>query len=153
MNSPEYKKEELPVIIGIGVVVERNGKILFLKRKGIHGEGEWALPGGRVQFGETFANTGLRELQEETGIVGQSAQVISLSNQRRYLEDGIHCVIIGVSVKVSPGAEPEIKETGKCEALGWFSLDELPERIFEGSEQIIAALCGEGKQIPFIEEG
>lgn len=144
-------KKQSPVIIGVGIVVQReDGRILMKKRKGSHGEGEWALFGGRVEFGETFEQAALRELKEEAGIDGIGAEVISLSNQLRYACDGVHCVIIGVRTKIPVGAEPHIMEPEKCEAIEWIDLDNLPENVFEGSQQIILAIKGKGKKVVYI---
>lgn len=104
------RKETFPVISGVGVVVENEqGQILMKKRKDSHGKNEWALPGGKIDFGETFEECALRELKEETNLEGQATKVISLSNQRQYLDQGIHCVIIGVKVHVSKDSRPQNK--------------------------------------------
>ncbi len=146
------RKEEPSVIVGVGVVVENSNKeILMKKRKNSHGENEWALPGGKVNFGESFEEAGLRELREETGLTGREPKVISLSNQRRYLEEGIHCVIIGIRVKVEEDLKPVNLEPEKCQNFGWFSLDRLPENIFEGSEQILNGIKGKGEIIRYVE--
>lgn len=44
------------------------GKILIGKRKGSHGVGRYALPGGHLEAGESWRDCCLRELEEETGI-------------------------------------------------------------------------------------
>lgn len=44
------------------------GRILLGARKGSHGEGKWATPGGHLEGGESWAVCSLRELQEETGL-------------------------------------------------------------------------------------
>ena len=41
--------------VGVGVIVQRDGRILLGKRLGAHGEGTWALPGGHLEFGESVA--------------------------------------------------------------------------------------------------
>jgi 8-oxo-dGTP diphosphatase len=40
--------------VGIGVIVYRKGKILIGKRLSHHGAGTWEIPGGHLEFGESF---------------------------------------------------------------------------------------------------
>ena len=49
--------------VGVGVMIFKNGKVLLGKRKGSHGEGEFALPGGHLEYMEGFANCASREVQ------------------------------------------------------------------------------------------
>lgn len=52
----------------------------LLHRKGSHGSGQWALPGGKLDFAETLEACAARELQEETGV-----QVPAESFQRAWV--------------------------------------------------------------------
>jgi 8-oxo-dGTP diphosphatase len=54
--------------VGIGVAVVKKNFILLGKRKGSHGSGDWAFPGGHLEFGETPHECAYRELLEETGL-------------------------------------------------------------------------------------
>ena len=56
--------------VGVGVVLfcVQTGEILVGKRKGSHGSGQWALPGGSLEWKETSSSCAKRELREETGI-------------------------------------------------------------------------------------
>ena len=76
---PAKKAKREKVGVGVGVVVTKgrprvaNGtvsdfRILVGLRKGSHGAGQWALPGGWLEKGEEFLDCALRELREETGI-------------------------------------------------------------------------------------
>ena len=54
--------------VGVGVFVLKDGKILMGKRKGAHGEGSWSLPGGHLEFNESWDMCAVRETMEETGV-------------------------------------------------------------------------------------
>jgi len=54
--------------VGIGVVVWREDKVLLVKRKNPPSKGQWGLPGGKQQVGETILKAAVREVREETGI-------------------------------------------------------------------------------------
>ena len=57
------------VRVGVGVLVTRGGsEVLVGQRRGSHGAGDWALPGGHLEVGETWEACAARELEEETGI-------------------------------------------------------------------------------------
>ena len=54
--------------VGIGVFVIKDNKILMGKRKNTLGKGAWCLPGGHLEFFETFEECAKRESFEEAGI-------------------------------------------------------------------------------------
>lgn len=54
--------------VGVGVIVLKEKKLLLGQRKGSHSQGEWAPPGGHLEFGEEVAACAKRELLEETGL-------------------------------------------------------------------------------------
>lgn len=55
--------------VGVGAVVVRDGRVLLVKRGKPPSQGMWAIPGGRVELGETLQQAAERELREETGII------------------------------------------------------------------------------------
>lgn len=56
-------------LIGVGVVVWKDGRILLIRRARPPRQGQWSLPGGRQELGETVRETAMREIQEEAGVV------------------------------------------------------------------------------------
>lgn len=52
----------------VGVVCLRDDQVLLIKRGTAPRLGQWSLPGGRMELGETTIAAGLRELKEETGV-------------------------------------------------------------------------------------
>jgi 8-oxo-dGTP diphosphatase len=55
-------------LVGIGAVVWRGENILLVRRKNPPAEGQWGLPGGKQQLGETIFEAAIREVREETAI-------------------------------------------------------------------------------------
>ena len=62
-------------IVGVGVIVLRDGLVLLGERIGSHGSRTWALPGGHLEFGETVEQCAAREVREETGLELQDIKV------------------------------------------------------------------------------
>jgi 8-oxo-dGTP diphosphatase len=60
---PEYPR------VAVGGVVISEGRVLLVQRNKPPAKGEWAIPGGSVELGETLARAVQRELAEETGII------------------------------------------------------------------------------------
>lgn len=56
------------VEVAVGAVVRRGDEILLVQRGRGAGVGQWSLPGGRVEFGETLTAAVAREVEEETGL-------------------------------------------------------------------------------------
>lgn len=71
-RSREYPARPL---IGVGGVVITNGRALLIRRGGPPLKGEWSIPGGTLELGETLFEGVKRELAEETGL---EVQVLAL---------------------------------------------------------------------------
>ncbi|KAI2915344.1 hypothetical protein CBS147343_3044 [Aspergillus niger] len=55
--------------VGVGVfVINHKGQLVLGQRKSSHGAGTWALPGGHLEFNESFEDCAAREVLEETGL-------------------------------------------------------------------------------------
>jgi len=103
-------------------------KILLIKRSTVPFKGYWALPGGRVDPGETVEQTIVREVKEETGLA-----VAVVSKIGEYHEQGVQD---GVEYDYYPacflvkivGGEIR-KQESEVEEVKLFSLGKVPETL------------------------
>jgi 8-oxo-dGTP diphosphatase len=65
-------------IIGVLAVVLRGDKALVVRRANPPMAGRWGFPGGALELGETVAEGAMRELFEETGVVAEPAEVLTV---------------------------------------------------------------------------
>ena len=64
--------------VGVGAVIVQDGKVLIVKRKYDPLAGQWSLPGGGVELGETLEDSIVREMLEETGLEIEVGPVIEV---------------------------------------------------------------------------
>jgi 8-oxo-dGTP diphosphatase len=121
-NAMEHKPK-----VGVGVMILKEDKVLLGKRKGSHGEGEYAFPGGHLEHMESFEECARRETKEECGIEIQNIRFQFLANVTKYAPK--HYVHIGLVVDWKNG-EPEVLEPEACESWNWYEMDNLPEPMF-----------------------
>lgn len=69
------------ILIGSNVIIEKNGKILLQQRA----NGNWGLPGGLMEFGETLEYTAEREVFEETNLEVSNLKLINLYSGKDYV--------------------------------------------------------------------
>ena len=65
-------------IVGVGAVILHNGKVVLVKRRFEPLAGQWSLPGGRLELGETLEAGLAREMLEETGLAVQVGPVVDV---------------------------------------------------------------------------
>lgn len=74
-------------VIGVGGVIIDRGRTVLIRRGSEPLLGEWSIPGGTVEIGETLEEAVRRELREETGLEVRVLELIELFD-RIYLDDG-----------------------------------------------------------------
>lgn len=123
------------VRVGIGVFVFRGGRFLMGCRRGAHGAGTWSVPGGHLEFGESFEDTAVREVAEETGVQIGNVRFGAVTNDV-FPGEGRHYVTVWMLSDHVAG-EPVILEPDKCTGLAWHDFDDLPEPLFLPWRQLV----------------
>jgi 8-oxo-dGTP diphosphatase len=114
-------------LVGIGVMVFKEGRVLLGRRRGAHGAGEYAWPGGHLEHLESFLDCAEREVMEETGLRIGDVQFLRVLNTRHYAPR--HYVDLAFTAEWVSG-EPEVREPDKVESWAWYALDDLPGPLF-----------------------
>jgi 8-oxo-dGTP diphosphatase len=113
-------------IVGVGGVAIRDGSVLLIRRAFPPLQGEWSIPGGALDVGETLIEGVRRELMEETGI---EVRVLEhLETFERIMLDGTgrvqyHYVILDYLCEAVGG---ELRAGGDVSNAAWVAREELP---------------------------
>jgi 8-oxo-dGTP diphosphatase len=128
-TAPVY---ENPVPASCIVTVDTFDRILLVKRSVDPKKGQWCLPGGFMELGETPEEAGLRELKEETGIDGKIEMLLGLTTHSGTTYDTV--LITGFLVREYCG----IPLAGDdADDVGWFKRDCIPEIAFPSHKRFI----------------
>lgn len=128
MSSSVANEKKRP-LVGVGVLVEKEGKFLLGQRKGSHCSDTWGLPGGHLEFGETVEECAKRELLEETGLKALSCVLGPWVENT--MDDGKkHYITLFVIVNQFEG-ELQLLEPEKCAGWVWVPRDALPSPLFD----------------------
>ncbi|KAF4999655.1 hypothetical protein FGRMN_2304 [Fusarium graminum] len=121
--------------VGVAAIVYgRDGKFLTGKRTGSHGAGTIQLPGGHLDYGESFLACAERETLEETGLQVRAVKVVAVTNDV-FEQEHKHYITIFVRCEmVDESAEPQILEPQKCEGWYWKNWDDL-KKILPGASK------------------
>jgi 8-oxo-dGTP diphosphatase len=134
-NQPFYCGVQC-VVFGQGSRASSPRKVLLGRRFRTAGDGQWALPGGHVEWNESPIVTARRELREETGLLGQSAKLgatfFTYSTKIPYA----HVSVLFETVQ----GTPRIVDGEHFSELRYFRLDNLPRPLFEPSRLALSGL-------------
>lgn len=109
----------------VGVVCLRGDEVLLIRRGTPPRQGEWSLPGGRIEPGERLAEAALRELREETGVEADLIGLVDVVDGL-FPEAGRHYVLIDYAAVWTHG-EP-VAGDDAAEAV-FFPLEEALQRV------------------------
>lgn len=120
-------KERFKVIVAVYLLIERDGKVLLMRRANTgYMDGMYGFPAGHHDGGENVKESAAREAKEELGIHVRPEDLdFSFLVHRPFATDGDRLDIY-FTVKSFSG-ELHNMEPEKCDDVNWFSLSELPQ--------------------------
>ena len=129
MNDASPSHDSKPVV-GVGVVALRAGasglEVLLIQRGKLPRQGEWSIPGGRQEWGETLHSAAHRELVEETGVSVRDLRLIDVVDGLMLEADGSlgrHLTLIDY-LGIWTGGDP--RPGDDAVAAKWVPVADLP---------------------------
>ena len=118
---------ELPVV-GVGAIIWRGDQVLLVRRGNPPRAGQWSLPGGRQELGETVVEAAKREVTEETGLTVEIAEVVTVVDLIERDDDGrvrYHYVLIDVNAEWVAGEPLAADDAADARWIGLDALDDV----------------------------
>jgi 8-oxo-dGTP diphosphatase len=112
-------------VVGVGAVVVRGGKALIIKRAHEPRKGEWSLPGGLLELGESLQDAVRREIKEETSLDIEVGPIIETFDRVHRDDAGkirYHFVIVDF---VCWSAAGEAIPGSDADGVAWVAEDEI----------------------------
>ena len=112
-------------LVGVGGVVITDGRVLLIRRAGPPLQGEWSIPGGLLELGESLNQGVRRELAEETGLEVRVLDLIEVFERVFPDDDGrtkYHFVILDYLCEAVSG---EARAASDVTDVAWAQEDEL----------------------------
>jgi 8-oxo-dGTP diphosphatase len=125
-----------PVIGIVAVARTDDGRFLLIRRGDT---GTWGLPGGTLEWGETFREALGRELEEEAGVTEHEFVRVLGAWSDPARDPRFHAVTVGVECKVKPPSKPPLNALEIREAK-LFAEADLPRELAFGQEDMLAAV-------------
>jgi ADP-ribose pyrophosphatase YjhB (NUDIX family) len=121
-------KREYPEspLVGVGAVIVKENRVLLIRRGTPPLLGEWSLPGGVLECGETLREAVAREAREETGLAVEPGEMLGVYERVIRDDEGrvrYHYVLIDFLCRAAGG---DLKAGSDAADVRWFTRDELP---------------------------
>lgn len=112
-------------LVGVGAVIVQDNRVLLIRRGQPPLLGEWSLPGGVLECGETLREATIREAREETGLVVETGKLLGVYERVIRADDGrvrYHYVLIDFLCRPVAG---DLQAGTDAADVRWFARAEL----------------------------
>ncbi len=120
-------KREYPErpFVGVGAIIVEKGRVALIRRGKPPLEGEWSIPGGAMELGETIREAVIRESQEETGLEVEPCDLLGVFDRLVKDPDGrvlYHYALVDFLCRSKGG---QLTASGDAADAKWFKLEEI----------------------------
>lgn len=118
-------KERFKPLVAVHLFLFKKGSVLLARRYNTgYEDGKYSVPAGHLDGDETVTQAMIREAKEEVGLTikSQDLEVVHVMHRHTAQDERVDFFLVAAKWQ----GEPEIKETDKCDQLGWFKAEELP---------------------------
>nr|MDA3895508.1 NUDIX hydrolase [Desulfobacteraceae bacterium] len=128
-QSPIY---ENPVPAICLVTIDKQERLLLVRRSVDPRKGWWCLPGGFMELQETPEEAGLRELAEETGLSGKIDRLLGVTSNHSTAYDTV--MLTGFLIRSYAG---DLHAGDDADDARWFAYEDMPEVAFDSHKKFI----------------
>jgi 8-oxo-dGTP diphosphatase len=118
--------------VAAGVLVEREGKVLLVRRVYAPEQGKWTLPAGFVDFDEDPRQAAARECEEETGLKVRVTDLIDVIHGQEHPRGA--SIVIVYRAEITEG---DLGAHDDADAVSFFGRDELPPLAFRATRLVL----------------
>jgi 8-oxo-dGTP diphosphatase len=126
-------------LVGVGAVIVHQGRAVIVQRGSEPLKGQWSIPGGALELGETLRQCSVREALEETGLQVEAGEILEVFDAIYREPDGriqYHYVLIDFACRLLGG---ELRAGGDATQARWVTLEELSDYpIAETARKVIS---------------
>ena len=133
-------KREYPEspLVGVGAIIIQDGRVLLVKRGHPPLAGEWSIPGGVLELGETLRAAAVREAREETCLTVEPTEVLGVFDRVLHDDTGrilYHFVLIDFLCRPLAG---QAQAADDADEVRWFTLAETAElELAEDTAEVV----------------
>lgn len=131
------------ILVGAQVVIHNAAGAFLLIQRG--DDGQWSLPGGAMEIGETVEETATREVREETGLVVEGLQLLDVFSGPAFFHtypNGDQVAGVGVVYLAARATGALHPDGAEARTAAYFLLDALPDRMLPSHRQMLNRVLG-----------
>ncbi|ONI31270.1 hypothetical protein PRUPE_1G303000 [Prunus persica] len=139
-NQTETEAAPVPRV-AVVVCLIKGKTVLLGRRRSSLGDSTFSLPGGHLEFGESFEECAAREVKEEAGLEIKNIEMMTVRNNV-FLDEAKPCQYVGIFVRAVLADDdqvPQNVEPNFCDGWDWYEWDALPKPLFWPLEDAILA--------------